>query len=256
MLDRVKILSPILDASVQADEKEWPAFDGSMLDRSQYVSSSEIGKCARQVWFSKNIPINEGNFYWGYAERGHSHEAWTIKRILSYKHGYTWYYVGDEQVSFYDAYQSGTPDGLFVDAASNFLFEHKSIDPRTKISALPKKEHIDQCIQNMDLLEICLDISISGGLIVYGDASDYSKIQEFMIDRHNSQVMERMIALENRAEAIMKATSAEQLEPEGLYNGGCKTCSFKAQCSASITQAKQEKDRYEQAGKAASRFFG
>lgn len=256
MLEKVNILAPILDFAVKQKPNQWPTYDGKLLDRTQYVTSSEIGRCAREIWFSKNLPLVEGKFRWGFAERGHGHEAWIVGKLNTVDSGYNWSYLGDEQVSFHHGYQSGTPDGMFSDAKGSYLVEFKSIDPRSKVSALPKPEHIKQCVQNMDLLETCLDIDVDGGLLVYSNASDFSLTYEYWIDANSPEVGEMMVALERRAEAIMTAQRAEDVEPEGLFTGGCKTCAFGAQCSAAVVAAKTEKNRYDQIASKSTGIFG
>lgn len=258
MYRRVKILQPVIDAAVKARAVPvWPTYDNSLLDRSKYVSSSEIGKCARQVWFSKNVPLSEGNaFYWGFAERGHSHEAWIVEQLKAYEHDYRWSYIGKEQVSFHADYQSGTPDGLLEATGMVLVVDFKSIDPRKSLSKLPAAEHLDQLIQNMDLVEHCLDLSVDGALLAYSDASDYSKIHEWLIERDSPQVGERMVELETRAHTIMQATSAEQLPAEGVYAGTCTNCPFKAECSGAVMQQQQERVNYERAKRTSASVFG
>jgi hypothetical protein len=259
MHERIKLIAPIVDHVMQTSAPDtWPTYDGKMLDRTRYVTSSEAGFCIRRIWFSKNITLPEGKVKWGFFERGHSHEAWLVSKLHQADCELKFKFVGDEQVSFYAGYQSGTPDGVAYNYETNetILLEFKSIDPRTKVSALPKKEHVLQTIQNMDLVEECLDIVFDYAVIAYFDASDYSMVYEFMIDRSNPKVGDVMVALEARAERVMKATSADELEAEGMYNGGCKYCPFTSQCSASVTATKQEKQNYDRIGKTSNAVFG
>lgn len=257
MYEKVKVLAPLLEKAIEAKRQTWPTYDGKVLDRTQFVSSSEVGKCARQIYFSKNLPPIEGRFKWGFAERGHGHEAWVVEKLKAIETEFEFNHMGNEQVSFYAGYQSGTPDGTWVKMfASWILFEHKSFDPRSKVSNFPKPEHIAQVVQNMDLVEECLNITFDGALLVYSNASDFSSTHEFWIDRSSPEVGEMMIALEKRAEAIMTAKSADEVEPEGLFNGGCKTCAYGSQCSAAVTAKSQEKNRYDEITKRSSDVFG
>lgn len=256
MFEKVTMLAPMLHLAVKGQVKEWPTYDGKQLDRSKFVSSSEIGYCARRIWFSKQLPSPRGLNTWGYAERGHGHEAWMVDKLRTIDTEFQFRYMGDFQVSFYDRYQSGTPDGLWVSLEQKILFENKSIDPRKKVSGLPESAHRDQVIQNMDLVETCLNIKLDGGLIAYSDASNFELIREYYVDRSSPQVGERMEQLEIRAEKIMKATSADEVEPEGLYNGGCKTCDFGSQCSAAVTATNNERNRYGQISKVGANVFG
>ena len=256
MFTKVKLLGPMLEEAVANKVMAWPTYDGQNLDRANFVSSSEVGKCARQIWFSKHLPPVEGKFKWGFAERGHGHEAWVVEMLRSLDNEFEYLHVGDEQVSFHAGYQSGTPDGVFVNQGRWWLFEHKSFDPRSKVSNFPKPEHIKQTVQNMDLVEECLGVTFDGALLVYSNASDFSTTYEFWIDRTSPEVGEMMIALENRAEAIMNAESADDVEPEGLHNGGCKVCAYGSQCSAAVTASKNERNRYDKITKHGSKFFG
>ena len=256
MFDRVEILRPMLDTAVQAKSVRWPTYDGAYLDRTKFVTSSEIGKCARMVWYSKNVPLSEGMFMWGYAERGHAVEAWVVDKLTKSNDdlGYDFAYLGDDQVSFYDEYQSGTPDGLFYNEYAWNQFEFKSIDPRVRLDSLPKKEHLKQAVQNMDLVEACLDIDLKGTLLAYINASNFGLITEFWIDRNSRNVGKMMVDLQNRAEAIMTAKSADDLAPEGISTGDCKYCAFTAQCSGAILAQRAEKERYGKLEKVAKGF--
>jgi CRISPR/Cas system-associated exonuclease Cas4 (RecB family) len=254
--EKVSVLAPLLDYAVQQKVQTWPTFDGKNLDRSRYVSASEIGYCARRVWFSKNLPLAEGKFSWGFAERGHGHEAWIVGKLNSVETEYKWMLTGSEQVSVYHGYQSGTPDGLYSVNGKNVVVDFKSVDPRTNLSNLPKKQHIWQVVQNADLIEACFDMPVDGALLAYSDASDFSKITEYYFDLTSPNAGELMIWLERRAEQIMTTSRAGDVEPEGLYDGGCKTCPFGGQCSASVMQSKKERNRYVEIEAKVASVFG
>lgn len=260
MFEKVSILKPVLDAALNArPAAKWPAYDDGLLPREQFVSASEIGKCLRMIWFGKNVPLEQGNYMdgnWGFAERGHSHEQWIVEQLRSYEHEYDWTYIGKDQVSFYDGNQSGTPDGLLNCEHGLLVVDFKSIDPRKNRNKLPVPENVDQIIQNIDLMEVCLDVDIDGGLLAYSDASNYADIIEYKINRSNPKVGERMIELENRAETVMTATSADQLPPEGIYSGGCTYCNHKALCSATVEQTRQMREKHDKATDTAKRIFG
>lgn len=260
MFQRVKILQPMLDGVVQAryrGGKSWPTFDGATLDRASFVTASEIGKCARMVWFGKNVPLTEGKVQWGFFERGHSHEAWIVDQLRSYQGEYRWTYIGGDQVSFHDGHQSGTPDGLLECPNGDlYVVDFKSIDPRKNVAKLPAPEHIDQVLQNTDLVEACLDVEVSGALLAYSDASDYSKVREYLVDATCDEAIARRELLEQRAENILTANSADQVMAEGIYNGGCTFCPFTAQCSAAVEQSNVEKLRNDTAKRTAQGIFG
>jgi len=255
-ITKVQIVGPIVRASVAARaDKSWPTYNGKTLDRAKFVSASEIGKCERQIWFSKNVTLTEGKpFYWGYAERGHSHEQWLVEQIRHRPGPYSWMCMGDQQVSFYYGHQSGTPDAIAVGSDGYVVVDFKSIDPRKNLSRLPAQEHLDQVVQNMDLVSVCLDVDVAGGLLVYSNASDYNAIHEFYICADDNAYA-RMGVLEARAAKIMNAKSPDDLAPEGIYNGGCEYCPFTAQCSGAIELEYENRERHKANARTASRFF-
>lgn len=257
MFERSTFLKPLLFDVMSRQSKSWPTYDGGQLDRTKYVSASEIDRCERMVKFGKVYP-NEGTsiYGWGFAERGHAIEAWYAEKVMHIP-GYRFEYTGGAQRSFYDQCQSGTPDGvMFTDDNGVWVLDYKSIDPRTNVSNLPKKEHMAQVIQNMDLVEACLDIDVAGGLLLYINASDISEMHEYVVDRNSPKVGEEMMRLERRAKRIVEAETPDELEPEGLYNGQCKNCAYASLCSASIVNAKQEKANAEKIIDASRSVFG
>tara|TARA_R110000803_G_scaffold23766_2_gene58024 strand:+ start:740 stop:1588 length:849 start_codon:yes stop_codon:yes gene_type:complete len=272
MYKKTSILKPQLQRAQLHDPQSWPTFDGGQLDRSKFVSSSQTGMCARSIWYSHNqrrevepdTDVPQVLSWWGFAQRGHGHEAWVVAQLTNLgDHGdYYWTYVGDGQRSFYAGAQSGTPDGVIIGphpdtaAQCNILFEHKSIDPRTNRKNLPKKQHLMQVVQNMDLVEHCLDMPITGALLAYSDASDFSLIDEYWIDRDQPEVIAMMLHLEERAIAILAATSADDVAPEGLADGSCKNCDFGALCSAAITAKQQDRKKHASLKHRAAAVFG
>ncbi len=226
-------------------EKHWPIYGrppDETLDRSKYVTASEIGYCARKIWYSKQLPQRGGLQKYGFAERGHTAEAWVVEQIRNNQQGWNLLYAGDEQVSFVVGVQSGTPDGvLTADQQGYWLFECKCIDPRTSKTLLPRRQHIWQCQQNMELVEVNLNIQLKGTKILYIDSADYEDRIVHEIEFDN----DLQTKLDKRARKIMNAKCAEELEPEGMFDGGCKFCDFKAECSAAVGAAKLEREKAE-----------
>lgn len=229
MLDLRRIISE----GVEASSKQWPMLGGGKLDRSKYVTASEIGSCARMIKLNKEHGQPSSLGQWGFAERGNAVEAWAVRQLHA-----AWrnedcklVYTGDNQVSFALDNQSGTPDGLFVWANHNVVdvLEIKSFDPRKNISAYPVGRHEDQVTQNLDLASALLDMSPGRGYLIYINASDYQDQYLFPIDYD----MHRAEQLEKRAEHIMGA-DASGLEPEGIHTGDCKYCPHTAECSRLI----------------------
>lgn len=222
-------------------EKVWPTYDGKLLDRKEFLSSSEIGRCIRWSFFSKYpekypLPVGKGGNN-GFAERGHAIEAHFVEKIKHLEQiGYKFEYVGDDQRSFYDADLglSGTPDGVMTTPdGRKFLLELKSIDPRFNKANLPKKGHIPQTQQNMYLVEKCLNIKFDGGILFYIDASDVWNVKEFAVSGYN-EIVEWA---QERANQLWEATDPEMVEAEGLYSGDCDLCPFTHHCSQHISTA-------------------
>ena len=227
----------------------WPTYpDGVSLDRTKYVTSSEIGYCERKIYYDKQAMIKSGYSPkqgtsmkdvngWGVLERGHNIEAWVIETLNRGNASigeYTLTFTGAFQRSFVDGYQSGTPDGVFLLPDHKFItLEIKSIDPRTNTEKLPKAAHLPQVMQNMDLVAVALDKEPIGAILVYFDASDYSSSYQFDIP-YEIKEADKLI---ERAERIMTAENAAELNPEGIYADHCKYCSHKAACNA-VTGAK------------------
>lgn len=232
--------------------KEWPTYDGKLLDRTEFLTSSEVSTCLRQAYFAKNpdYPPKLGGGFGsnGYAERGHAIEAWLVEQLVPLElQGYRLLYMGEDQRSFYDAELglSGTPDGVLVlPDGEAVLQEFKSIDPRTNKNNLPRKKHIRQTVQNMYLVNKCLfddegqpnsfnpDIAspIVRASLTYIDASDVLDMQEYEI-LLDKDLLELSF---ERGEMLWGANGPDELEPEGVYTGDCERCPFTQHCSATI----------------------
>lgn len=256
----LSIKAMVFDAVASVGPDKWPTYDGKMLDRGKFVTSSEVGKCERMIWFAKRAasqdasPATGGAADWGFFARGHNVEAWIVKQLrAAINEDYSLQYLGEDQVSFHIGQQSGTPDGvaLHKNGIDNLVLEFKSIDPRTNIKNLPKKEHVSQVQQNIDLVSHCLDIPVVGGSIAYFNCSDYTKVYEYYIPADYSE-QER---LEQRAKKIAKATKPGELVPEGMYNKGCVYCPFKDSCSDAVKADNQAKEQQKMQQRIANNAF-
>jgi hypothetical protein len=229
--------------------QEWPVYPhGEMLDRTKYVTASEISRCARRVKFDKAAMLQEGYdpelgtkntsaIDWGFFERGHNIEAWAVEIINAgwSVYDYDLLFTGEGQYSFVDGYQSGTPDGVFMsrDAGSVGILEIKSIDPRTNKNRLPKEDHVKQVMQNLDLVSSQFDAVPIGGDILYIDASNYKDVRPFHVHWDEALAVE----LADRAEWIMEADNPADLPDEGMYKSGvCKQCPHKGPCGDIIRE--------------------
>ena len=218
-------------------EQRWPAFDGTFQDRNDFITASQAAWCELRLYFDKNqdkYPPRRGNDPAGIFARGHNVEAWVVDQLIASKAGAAFTGIGDQQRTYYNAVQSGTPDGIMQDSTERYLLEFKSIDPRANRSKLPKREHIVQVNQNIELVNDCSygegRPAIKSGYLVYFDCSNYTVIDEFEVV-YDADLGDEVYA---KAEKIMAATSADGLVAEGMQNGGCTYCEYKAHCSANI----------------------
>ena len=237
LIDRLEEASDIDRAT-----KSWPTHDYKELDRKTVLSSSEAFQCLRQTWASKNdVPVDESHEEdWGWADRGHSVEASTIKRLqLTMEQPYEeLLYVGDDQVSFVDRETkvSATPDGLYIawdDDVENIetecMVEVKSIDPRTNWERLPKPAHITQVGIQMGLVRRLTNHRPDRCRLIYIDASQHSKMVEYVIDWDDGAALANA---EKRSEIVFTADDMQTLPAEGALDGGCKLCPYKTACGA------------------------
>ena len=269
---QAKDLVKAIDRGIDAREPQhWPLYNGGILDRSEYVTASEVGTCSRKIKLDKLAMKRDGytpgagtktksTDDWGFWERGHNVERWLVELLHAgweglgpQTAGWEIMFTGDDQVSFVDGVQSGTPDGIAVNWAQEtfYTLEFKSHDPRTNVSRLPKIVHRDQVVQNTDLIATNMDLSPSGGLILYVDASDHKRRYPFMID-WNEEHADRLQA---KAERIMEA-SPEELKPEGMFspNDDCKHCKHTVACNQ--IQMALKGTSHDKLSEAASGLFG
>ena len=251
-----QIAQDIVEGYKNSDDSRWPTYDGYYLNRAHFVTASQVGNCERWTWFDKQrsqnderalIPVTDLDVLpagvtpdgWGYFSRGHNVERWIVDMLLSSDSDWHYWGLGADQVSYYDGYQSGTPDGFASNRARRrkgapTLLEFKSYDPRSNTYKFPRTSHKMQVQQNIHVASECLDVEIEQAVIYYGDASDYSSCKEFTIERDDKIIQE----LSAKSTKIMMARRADDMEPEGLYTGQCSLCPFGSQCSDAVKQNK------------------
>lgn len=220
-------------------------------DRIQTVGASEVGLCARRVYFSKN----EGDAVYGHARDADHVDGWGARTRGSVFEEAFWapavkaafgdraLYVGVEQETFVDGFLSGTPDGVIVGCAPNVvahlpggvpeidgdavLLDAKTVDPRTRLDA-PKPEHVFQVQAGMGLVRDLTGLRVGAAVLSYTDASFWDEGREFAV------VFDAAVYAEarRRARDVMVATAADRLKPEGVMAGGreCERCPFTAAC--------------------------
>lgn len=248
-------LQDTISSVVENSESSWPTYDGEQLDRSKFVTASEVANCLRRIKFGKvaaarNLPPRRGS--WGFAQRGHSVEAWVVSKLRGSNAGANFMFLGDQQVSFHDGDQSGTPDGLIIPTTHKILFDIKSFDPRKNVSKMPDNNHIWQVTQNIDLVQRCLGYDIPQGKILYVNASNFEDMHEFDFDFDEELAMD----LRERAARVMAAESPEDLPAEGMFNGGCQYCTFKEHCSGAEELAAKERKLHAKRKGIANGVFG
>lgn len=220
-------------------------------DRTQTIGGSEIGQCARKVWYAKHEGEEfavekdpERDDAWGAQVRGQLIEdhIWEpAMRRLAERNGWTLAFSGTAQRTLSSGFLSSTPDGLLIGLPSDALgdrgiadigdclvVECKSIDPRVDLKE-PKNEHVFQVHTQIGLIRECTNHKPEYGLISYTNASFLDDIDEFVI-RFDPFVYE---TAKRRARDILTAHSAAHMTPEGWISRAkeCATCPFKVACS-------------------------
>jgi hypothetical protein len=217
-------------------------------DRHLTVGASEVGQCARRVYWTKM----EGEVYgaarnpeyvdsWGAARRGATFEDYFWVPAMRRAFGDKLLYAGDQQRTPVSEFLSATPDGLLVglprDAlaalgvpdigASELVVECKTADPRTRLEQA-KPEHVYQAQVQLGLLRELTSHRPNFALISYVDASFWDNCLEFVV----AFDPEVYATAKQRARNIMLARSATELAPEGWVAGGseCKYCPFTQAC--------------------------
>lgn len=206
-------------------------------DRSKSVGASEVFRCPKYVWLSKEeirkqqkentpTPLNERG---GFMMRGKVMEDYYIVPVMKHIFGDNVKGLGDDQetlVAKETEYLTATPDGFLVDpeTGETVLVEFKTFDPRSYPTE-PKPEHV---------LQTHVQMGITGTrktYLIYVNASDYFDFVVFQIE-FDEQIYKRAI---ERAKQIMTAKSPDELDSTiNQLRGECYTCKFyyNKQCPA------------------------
>jgi hypothetical protein len=218
--------------------------------REHAVGASEVGQCARKIFFAKNAGdsvygVTSDDDYadaWGAALRGRLFEDHFWVPALRARFGAKLLYAGDQQQKFVSGFLSATPDGLLIDQSHDALaslgivdiggdgsivVECKTIDPRVELDA-PKPEHAFQAQVQIGLFSELTPHQPNVALISYANASFPDEIIEFVV-RFESAIFANA---KRRAAQILTAQAADQLKPEGWIAGGreCEFCAFNRAC--------------------------
>lgn len=240
-------LHALVTAAVGATVKTW-----SGHDRRDTVGASEVGDCMRKVVYNKHGATPDASYEqdYGATERGNVIEAWIIDRMQQQlkalrEAGTTdieLLFATDEgQKTLVAGAQSATPDGLFVsktgfmlpngEQVTSLYNEIKSKDPRPfdRLTAA-EPNHIDQCIQGMDLLRRRTPHKPEWAVITYVNASFLSQRKQFFVrfDEGHAE------ALRARAHSILNDYDLDTLpDAEGrMYfdSKPCEYCPYKSIC--------------------------
>jgi hypothetical protein len=219
-------------------------------DRAQTIGASDIGQCARKVFWTKmegdpEYGAGRDPEYadgWGARVRGTVFENHFWVPAMRARFGERLLFAGEQQETFALGFLSGTPDGLLValesDALaglgvadiggdSSLVIEGKTIDPRARLDG-PRLEHTYQAQVQLGLLHALTRHRPEYALLSYADASFWDLVYEFPIRRDPAI----FAAAQQRASTIMLARTAEELKPEGWIAGGaeCGYCPFTRAC--------------------------
>jgi hypothetical protein len=236
----------IAEALAQYAKATARAFEG----REHTVGASEVGQCARKIFFAKNagdrvhgVASDEGySDRWGATLRGRPIENCFWVPALRGRYGDKLLYAGGDQYTLISGFLSATPDGLILDQPRDALaalgiadiggdgsivVECKTIDPRVKFDA-PKPEHAFQAQMQIGLFRKLTRHQPEVAVISYVNASFFDDVTEFAV-RFDPAVFENA---KRCAAAIATARSTDQLKPEGWVAGGreCEFCPFTKAC--------------------------
>jgi hypothetical protein len=217
--------------------------------RSETSGASDVGQCARKVWWVKHGAAPDADYSdtWGARVRGSVFESAFWAPALKRRFGSKLKFAGGNQITLRNGYLSATPDGLVVDQPRDvltslgipdigegqcFLVECKTADPRLNL-AKPKSEHELQLQAQLGLVRLKTAYRPSIAVLTYNDASWWNEIRVFVI-KFDQSVFESIVL---RAKKIMTANAFDELPPEGWIAGG-RECSPRATTSAAPTQTK------------------
>jgi len=234
----------------------------TFVDREQTVGASEVGQCARRVYYDKmagdpHYGANKDPDFadsWGARLRGTAFEEKLWYPALKAKFGDKLLYAGLDQRTLADGYLSATPDGLLIGQPRDLLahlgipdigergelvLEAKTIDPRARLDHA-KAEHAFQTQVQLGLFHERTPHRPQFALISYADASFWNEVTEFVIP-FNPTIYANA---KTRADRIMLATDAHDLEPEGWIAGGkeCNRCQFTRACGQERTTVPYDTD--------------
>lgn len=214
------------------------------MDRLRTVGASEIGRCAREMYYRKTEGRVDDDYKdrWGAKVRGTVMEEVFWQKAMEKKFGKNLLFSGKKQTTFADKYLSATPDGLVINQKRDvlkglgvpdigpsgcFVIECKSIDPRVNL-VKSKEEHAFQAQVQMGLLREFTVYMPEYAVISYIDASFWDEVMEFVI-KFDQSIYD---SAHSRAVKIKTADGPHELKPEGWIAGGgdCEYCAHTKAC--------------------------
>jgi hypothetical protein len=222
-------------------------------DRTKTVGASEVGTCARRVWYAKQSHEKDASYVdrWGATERGNLIENKLWEPALKKKYKGKLKFSGPKQKSFKDGPISATPDGLlFVprdalkyldikDIESDcVILECKSIDPRVDLKEA-RHHHIMQAQAQLGAVRATTKYKPVYAIISYLDASFLDNITEFPV-KFDQTLYD---GARKRSGFILGADAATDLQPEGWIAGGkeCEHCPHLQACGIERRNLPSEK---------------
>lgn len=218
-------------------------------DRSKTVGASEIGLCARKVFWTKFEKTSRGvardgdwEEQWGARIRGTIMESAFWAPAMQLRFGDNILFSGRDQRTLQIDYISATPDAVLINQPRDclkhlgvddigesgcILAECKTIDPRTNLVEA-KTENYMQTIVQMGLMRECTEHKPNYDVLSYIDASFWSEVVEFAVP-FDAGLYE---VAKQRAAIIINAENGRELKPEGWIAGGkeCSFCPFVGPC--------------------------
>jgi len=220
-------------------------------DRKQTVGASEVGQCARKIYWLKNeddpehaVPRDpEYRDTWGARMRGTVYETCFWEPAMRARFGKQLLFAGKDQRTFHKGFLTATPDGMLVNLTDDqqreigvetrcVLVECKTADPRTNLNEA-KAENVYQAQVQMGLVRETTEHKPTHAIISYTDASFWSDVKEFIV-AFDPAIYQ---AAYERARLVMTATDPSETQPEGWIAGGkeCNYCPFTKPCGIERT---------------------
>jgi len=234
----VSIIKKTLDQYAASVDKLWTH------DRSNTLGASEVGQCARKVFWLKSENdsahrVDRDPDYtetWGARMRGTIFEDKFWEPALRARFGKRLLFAGRYQKTFVSDFLSATPDGMIINltaeerteigtSADCCLVECKTADPRTNLD-VAKPQNVFQTQVQMGLVRENTDYKPTHSILSYTDASFWSDVKEFVIE------FDQDLYDAAKARAMMIMTATEPPAPEGWIAGGaeCRYCPFTIAC--------------------------